>query len=255
MARPQGSCVSPPPLLIRDLPLDERPRHRLLANGSQSLSDTELLSILLRNGRPGASSLDVARGLLERHGGLAGLLGLSPEALQVPGVGPAKAATVLAAVELAQRLARASVPDRDPLSHPAAVARYLSLRHMLSDQEIMGALYLDTRNRFLAEREIFRGTLSRAAVEPRTILKHGLLRDAAGVVLFHTHPSGDPAPSAEDVAFTRRLSEAGYRVQGIPAFFVIGPDGRLLYRGSGFGPIAERNLHLLIEQFIADEGT
>lgn len=203
------TCISPTPLLIRDLPRDERPRHRLLENGSQSLSDTELLSILLRNGRPGASSIDVARGLLEHHGGLAGLQGLSPEALQVPGVGPAKAATILAAVELAQRLARATVPDRDPMSRPAAVARYLALRYQFSEQEIMGALYLDTRNRLVAERELFRGTLNRAAVEPRMILKHGLLRDAAGVALFHTHPSGDPAPSAEDLAFTRRVADAG----------------------------------------------
>ena len=227
MAIPQETCVSPTPLLIRDLPLDERPRHRLLENGSQSLSDTELLSILLRNGRPGASSLDVARGLLERHGGLAGLLGLSPEALQVPGVGPAKAATVLAAVELARRLARAQLPERDPLSHPGAVASYLSLRYSIGDQEIMGALFLDTRNRLVAERELFRGTLSRAAVEPRAILKHGLLRDAAGIVLFHTHPSGDPSPSAEDLAFTRRLAEAG-EVIGIRLVdhLIIGSGGR-----------------------------
>ncbi len=73
----------------------------------------------------------------------------------------------------------------------------------------MGALYLDTRNRLLAEHEFFRGTLSRAAVEPRAILKHGLLCDAAGFLLFHTHPSGDPSPSAEDLAFTRRIAEAG----------------------------------------------
>lgn len=212
MSEPEGRGVSPTPLLIRDLPLDERPRHRLLQNGSQSLSDTELLSILLRNGHPGASSLDVARGLLERHGGLAGLPGISPEALRAPGVGPAKAATVLAAVELGRRLARARVPDREPLTHPDRVARYLALRHQRPDQEVMGALFLDTRNRLAAELELYRGTLNRAAAEPRAILKQGLLRDAAGVVLFHTHPSGNPAPSAEDLAFTRRLSEAGEAV-------------------------------------------
>ena len=79
----------------------------------------------------------------------------------------------------------------------------------MTTQEVMGALYLDTRNRLLAEREIFRGTLNRAAVEPRPILRQGLALSAAGVILYHTHPSGDPAPSAEDLAFTRRIAEAG----------------------------------------------
>ena len=116
---------------------------------------------------------------------------------------------MLAAVELARRLARARLPDREPLSHPQAVARYLCLRYALGEQEVMGALFLDTRNRLIDEREIFRGTLSRAAVEPRALLKQGLLRDAAALILFHTHPSGDPSPSPEDLAFTRRMGEAG----------------------------------------------
>jgi DNA repair protein RadC len=124
-------------------------------------------------------------------------------------LGDAKAAGLLAALELARRLARAQLPDRDLLSHPAAVSRYLLLRYGERDQEVMGALYLDTRHRLLGERELFRGTLDRAAVEPRAILKQALLVSAAGVLLFHTHPSGDPSPSAEDLAFTRRLADAG----------------------------------------------
>ena len=96
-----------------------------------------------------------------------------------------------------------------PLSEPDAVARYLSMRYGCPDQEVMGALFLDARQRLLGESEHFRGTLSRAAVEPRPILKEGLLQGAAALLLFHTHPSGDPSPSAEDLAFTRRMSKAG----------------------------------------------
>ena len=194
---------------IRELPADERPRERLLLSGGASLSDGELVAVLLRSGRPGRSALDLARDLLADRGGLEGLQGAGAEELRRSGVAPAKAAALLAAIEIGGRLARTDLPSGELLSRPGAVARYLQLRYTRSGQEIMGALYLDTRNRLLAERELFRGTLNRAAVEPRAILKQGLLRDAAGLVLFHTHPSGDPSPSAEDLAFTRRLAEAG----------------------------------------------
>ena len=207
MSQLQGRSASA--LLVRDLPIDERPRDRLLHNGSASLSDAELVSILLRSGRPGVSSIAVARELLSDQGGLAGLVGAAPEELRRPGLGEAKAATLLASVELARRLARAQMSERDPMQRPAAVARYLRLRYARPDQEVMGALYLDTRNRLVAEEELFAGTLSRAAVEPRALLNAALRHHAAGMMLFHTHPSGDPAPSAEDLAFTRRLAKAG----------------------------------------------
>jgi DNA repair protein RadC len=195
--------------LIRELPPDERPRERLLGGGGGALSDAELLAVLLRTGRRGASAVDLARELLRDCGGLAGMLGVGVPALRRRGIGGAKTAAVLAALELGRRVARGELPEREPLTHPAAVARYLALRYAVRDQEVMGALFLDTRHRFLAESEVYRGTLNRAAVEPRGILKEALLRGAAAVLLFHTHPSGDPSPSAEDLAFTRRLAEAG----------------------------------------------
>lgn len=194
---------------ICDLPLAERPRERLLQNGSTSLSDGELLAILLRTGRPGETVLEQARSVLDYCGGLSGLIGVSVHSLRRLGLGPAKTAMVLAALELGRRLARTQLPERQPMSHPTAVASYLSLRFGRRDQEVMGALFLDTRNRLMGEKEIYRGTLNRAAVEPRSVLKEGLLRDAAGFVLFHTHPSGDPSPSAEDLAFTRRMAQSG----------------------------------------------
>jgi DNA repair protein RadC len=197
------------PGLIRELPPDERPRERLLRGGGGALSEAELVAVLLRTGRPGASSVALAHELLAEAGGIVGLAGVGTAALRRRGLGPAKAAALLAAVELGRRLARAQLSDREPLAHPAAAARYLGLRYAVRDQEVMGALYLDSRNRLLAEGEVFRGTLNRAAVEPRGLLKEALVRGAAGLLLFHTHPSGDPSPSVEDLAFTRRMAEAG----------------------------------------------
>ncbi len=194
---------------VREVPVEERPRERLLGNGSAAVTDTELVAILLRTGHRGVSVVDAARRLLSEWGGLAGLLGVTPDALRRGGIGPAKSASLLAAIEVGRRLARARLPEREPLTNAEAVASYLSLRYTVKDQEVMGALYLDTRNRLIAEREIYRGTLNRAAAEPRAVLKRGLLSDAAGFVLFHTHPSGDPSPSMEDLAFTRRISQAG----------------------------------------------
>jgi DNA repair protein RadC len=194
-------------LMIRELPPAERPRERLLRQGGSSLSDSELLAVLLRTGRAGVSALQMAMDVLRENGSLTGLLTATPHSLRRSGLGPAKAATLLAAIEVGRRLAREQL-DSDPLSRPVDVARYLALRYQTSDQEVMGALFLDARNRLLGEREMFRGTLSRISVEPREILRECLQRGAVAIYLFHTHPSGDPSPSAEDLLFTRRMAEA-----------------------------------------------
>jgi DNA repair protein RadC len=194
--------------LIRELPRGERPRERLLEHGGGSLSDSELLAVLLRIGRKGVSALQMAMDLLRENGGLAGLLTATPHSLRRNGLGPAKAAALLAAVEVGRRLAREQLLDREPLSRPVDAARYLALRYHTCDQEVMGALFLDVRSHLLGEREIFRGTMSRISVAPREVLRECLQRGAAAVYLFHTHPSGDPSPSAEDLLFTRRMAEA-----------------------------------------------
>jgi DNA repair protein RadC len=183
--------------------------------------------VLLGTSCNGGSVLDMALELLRDNGGLAGLLAENPPALRHCGLGPAQAANLLAAVEIGRRLAREEVPEREPLRRPAEVVRYLSLRYRQRDQEVMGALFLDTRNHLLGDREIFRGTLDRAVVEPRVILKECLLRGAAGVVLFHTHPSGDATPSDTDRLFTRRMEAAGEAVGvRLHDHLVIGGCGR-----------------------------
>ena len=204
------------------------PRERLLAHGAEVLSDAELISILIRTGTNGTSALDLGRELLDRMQGIAGLVGKgADEWIAEPGIGPAKTAAFLAAVELARRIARANIPNRLPMERPDTVARYLALRYGTPDQEVMGVLHLDTRHRLIREAPIYRGTINRAAADPRSILKAALLQSAAGIILFHTHPSGDPSPSAEDIAFTRRMAEAG-DVVGIRLIdhLVLGSPGR-----------------------------
>ncbi len=213
--------------LIKDIPENDRPRERLLRLGAGALSDCELVALVLRSGKVGSPVLKVASEVLERHGSLSGLVGTDARDLLCESLGLSKAASLLAAVEIGCRMARGQLPVRAVLTRPAEVARYLVLKYQLRDQEVMGALFLDVRHGLLFDKVIYRGTLHRAAVEPREILKECLRRGAASCALFHTHPSGDPTPSAEDLLFTRRMAEAAALV-GIELVdhLVLGATGR-----------------------------
>jgi DNA repair protein RadC len=221
-----GSALQPAATIAEAAP-DARPRERLLAGGARSLSDAELVAVVLGTGRPGVSALDLAGELLGKAGGLSGLAGACALRLRSIGVGRAKVAAVLAAAEIACRMAASRVPEREPLSRPAAIARYVDLRYGHLGHEVLGALYVTVRHQLLGERELYRGTMTRAAVEPRAVLCEGLLRGAAAVILYHTHPSGDPTPSREDVLFTRRMARAG-EVVGLQLVdhLVVGAGGR-----------------------------
>ncbi len=126
--------------MISEVPEKERPRERLLEHGSQILSDAELVAVLLRSGYPGVSVLSIAREMLDDCGGLAGLIGLDKKEILRTGVGEAKTAMLMAAVEMGRRLAQQAVPERRPMSRPAEVVSYLALRYGRRDQEVMGAL-------------------------------------------------------------------------------------------------------------------
>ncbi len=206
---------------------DELPRERMLRSGPTSLSDAELVALLLGTGTRGSSALTMARELLAMVGGLCGLRTADPHLVSLRGLGPAKVSRVLAAAELATRLAFDSVPKRMALDHPEASARYLLLRYGRRDQEVMGAVYLNVRNQVMHEVELYRGTIRRASVEPRGVLREALCVGATGVLLFHTHPSGDPSPSVEDLAFTERLQRAG-EVIGVQLVdhLILGEPGR-----------------------------
>ena len=187
----------------------------------RALTPTDLLSLLLRGPRA-----EVLAGDLLSEG-LAELLQLDTGRLLQRGFDKVNAAIVLAAVELGLRLARVRIPERQVLSCTALVADYLCLRYGNPDQEVMGALFLDVHKGLIGEAELYRGCLSHSAVEPRRILKEALLQSASAVVAFHTHPSGCPAPSAEDLVFHRRLSAAGHLV-GVEVVdhLVLGHAGR-----------------------------
>ncbi len=196
-------------MALRDWPRSERPRERLIALGPQSLSDGELIAILLGTGVRGASATDLARRLLEQLGGLAGVLGNgAAELAQAPGVGPARAARLVAALELGRRYLCAPGGPRPALGAPLDAARYLSARLLDLPHEVFCCLFLDTRHRLIRYEELFRGTIDGATVYPREVVKRALQCNASAVILGHNHPSGVAEPSEADRNITVKLAKA-----------------------------------------------
>jgi DNA repair protein RadC len=174
------------------------------------LSDTELLAILLRTGLQGQGVLALAQALLDRFGGLSGLLRADAEALRcVRGLGgPAKRAELLAVMELTRRALHGELQRRPVFDSPGAVREYLRLQLAERPHEIFGVLFLDTQHRLICFEEMFRGTLNQTSVYPREVLKQALALNAAAVILTHNHPSGVAEPSRADEHLTRQLSAA-----------------------------------------------
>ena len=200
---------------ITDWPAAERPREKLLARGPESLSDAELLAIFLRTGINGKTAVDVARELLVIHGGLRPLLTAGREALcMTPGLGDAKYAQLMAALEIGRRHLGETLARGAALGSAHDTRDYLQARLRDLQREVFCALFLDNRHRVLAFEELFAGTLNGTAVYPREVVRRALRHNAAAVIFAHNHPSGEPRPSAEDRAITRQLVFAG-RIMGI----------------------------------------
>lgn len=194
---------------LRGLPADARPREKLLQRGPGALSDAELLALLLRTGLPGKNVVQLAQELLDRFGGMGGLLHTPAAQLQqVKGLGPAKRAELLAVVELARRALAQTLQERPLFDSPQAVRQYLQLQLGGHRHEVFAVLFLDSQHRLLALEELFRGTLDQAAVYPREVVLRALHHGAAAVVLAHNHPSGVAEPSRADEAITRTLKTA-----------------------------------------------
>jgi len=192
--------------LMRDIPEVCRPRERLLKSGVKALSDAELLAIILGTGAPGKNVIQLARELL-LSGGLNGLRRQDVESLRkTRGVGATKAARVAAVFELTHRLAL-EMPEKERFD-PTRLGPKLVTGYGHYAQERLGAVLLDARHRMGRQREIFVGTLNGSAVSPAEILRFALGDSASAVVLFHNHPSGDPTPSPDDIALTKRLKES-----------------------------------------------
>jgi DNA repair protein RadC len=188
----------------------DRPRERLFRLGGEALTDAELLSLLLRTGVPGRSALETAENALRSSGGLAGLARSGAlELVRSPGLGPARAASLLAAFELSRRLAARRLPEGTPIRDPSDVFRHFHARLRDAARECFLALLLDGRHRLLREELVSQGTLTASLVHPREVFRPALRACAAALVLVHNHPSGDPTPSPEDREVTRRLARAG----------------------------------------------
>jgi DNA repair protein RadC len=195
---------------MKDLPADARPREKLLARGAATLADAELLALLLRTGYAGQGVLQLAQALLDRFGGLAGLLRADVNELKtVKGLGgKAKRAEIAAVLELSRRVLAQRLAAQPGFEQPQEVKDFLALHLAALDHEAFGALFLDAQHRLIAFEPLFRGSLTHTAVHPREVVKRALALNAAAVVLAHNHPSGAAEPSRADELITQALKQA-----------------------------------------------
>lgn len=221
---------------IKDWPADERPREKLLKRGAQALSDAELLAILIRSGTDKMTALDLARTILTQEKNLAGIARKSAqELMRLKGIGEAKAVELLAAFELGRRLQASSSLETPIVRSPEDVARVVVPKLRDKTHECFLVLLLDAKNGLKHVQELTVGTLNASLVHPREVFKLAIDFRAAAVLVAHNHPSGNPEPSAEDLAVTRQLVEAG-KVVGIPL------HDHLIVAGERFTSLAERGM-------------
>ena len=214
-------------LTIKELPADERPRERLVKYGADALSNAELLAIILRVGTPEYSAVGLAEHMLGRFNGLKGIATASVEDLSsIKGLGTAKAAQIQAMVELGKRLAASVGHSRPTIRSPQDAADLLMPELRDEPQEHFKGIFLNNKNEVLKIRTITIGSLNASIITPRELFREAISSNGASVIIAHNHPSGDPAPSKEDIDVTKRLLQAGQMI-GIEVLdhIIIG-DGR-----------------------------
>ncbi|MEP7282552.1 MAG: DNA repair protein RadC [Rubrivivax sp.] len=193
----------------KDLPIDQRPREKLLARGAAALADTELLALLLRTGLAGQGVFALADDVLRSFGGFAGLLQADAAALgRIKGLGPAKRAELAAVMEMARRALAQQAQATPVFDAPATVKDYVALQLGGRPQEVFAVLFLDAQHRLIRLQELFTGTLTQTSVYPREVVKAALAAQAAAVILAHNHPSGVAEPSRADEFLTATLKAA-----------------------------------------------
>ncbi|MBK7263642.1 MAG: DNA repair protein RadC [Rubrivivax sp.] len=193
----------------KDLPADQRPREKLLSRGAPSLADGELLALLLRTGLAGQGVFVLAQQLLQRFGGLHGLLSASADDLKtIKGLGPAKRAEILAVMEIARRAIAQPLRHTPVFDSPQRVKDYLALQLSGLGHEVFAVLFLDHQHRLLVLEEMFRGTLTQTSVYPREVVRRAMALNAGAVILAHNHPSGLAEPSRADEYLTQSLKSA-----------------------------------------------
>jgi DNA repair protein RadC len=195
---------------MKDLSPDDRPREKLSRHGAAALGDNELVALVIGSGSRHNDALSVANELLAAHGGLHGLTrSTGDDLVRIAGIGRARAAQVLAAIELGRRTLAHAPSARLQIRGPRDVASYLMPRFGSRGVEQFGIVLLDTKHRVMRTAVLTIGTLNSSVVEPRDVFREAAIGGAAAIVLFHTHPSGDPEPSPEDVDLTQRIAAAG----------------------------------------------
>jgi len=211
---------------INDWSEQERPRERLVRDGAAALSNPELLALLLRVGVRGKSAVELGHDILQHFGSLHSLFGATlNDFSEVHGLGMAKYAQLQAVMELARRAIGEQLQLGATMTSPELVKRYLRIRLGGQHHESFVVLFVDVRNRLIADKELFRGTLTQTSVYPREVVKAALACNAASVILAHNHPSGLPEPSDADLQLTRSLSQALalVEVRVLDHFVVAGP--------------------------------
>ncbi|MFP7471782.1 DNA repair protein RadC [Niallia taxi] len=197
-------------ILMKDYPEEERPRERFMLKGAESLSNNELIAILIQTGSKEESALDVANRLLHHFNGLRTLKDATLDELKaIKGIRTAKGLQLLAALELGGRVSKLAFNGRYTIRSPEDAAKYMMDEMRFLSQEHFICLYLNTKNIVMHKQTIFIGSLNASIVHPREVYKEAIKRSAASVICLHNHPSGDPSPSREDVEVTRRLAESG----------------------------------------------
>ena len=195
---------------LKDQPVSERPRERLVALGPDALTPAGLIAILLRTGLKGANVVQVGQNLLQKFGSLNALALASVDELkQISGVGPDKAATLVAAFALAKRMEKERLEESPVLDNPATVVNFMRETNRLKTVESFQVLLLNVRKKLIRTVEISQGLLDTILVHPREVFRAAIAANAAGIVLVHNHPSGDPTPSEADIKVTRDLIRAG----------------------------------------------
>ncbi len=199
-----------PPLQLRDMKEDDRPREKLMRLGRSMLTDEELIAIFLRTGLHGCNVLELAARIKQQAGSLSALGAMEGADILAlcKGIGPAKAATLAAVFELGQRAVQEELAAR-PMADAATVYQYLAGELRYEEQENLIALLLDSRHGLLRRINLYRGTLTRLIIHPRDVFREAIRHNASALILVHNHPSGDPAPSRQDEQLTREITEAG----------------------------------------------
>ena len=196
---------------VHDLPLQSQPREAVRRYGVENVPDEALLAVILRSGTKGLNVADLARGLLKEYGSLTGLARTSVEDLAgVHGMGPVKAQVLACALEIGHRIQEEKLGESPSITSPASVARLLGARAKSLEEEIFWVLLLDTKNRLKGQPQVVtRGILDASLVHPREVFREAVRTSTSSVILAHNHPSGDSAPSQEDLRVTRQLIDAG----------------------------------------------